>query len=98
MIQENKPLSMAESLGYVDKENVELNGFIKKFTNLKIKDAVEMREKIEELALLKVKPKHISKVIDILPESSADLNKIFDDVSLDEDEANKILEIVKQYK
>lgn len=99
MIHENKPLSMAESLGFInDKEKAELVGFIKKFTNIKTKDAIEMRQKIEELALLKIKPRHIAKIIDLLPESTADLNKIFDDISLDEDEASKIFNIVKQYK
>jgi DNA-directed RNA polymerase subunit F len=99
MIHENNPLSMAESLEYINaKEKTELVGFIKKFTDLKAKDGIEIRQKIEELALLKIKPRHIAKIIDLLPETTADLNKIFDDISLDEDEANKILNIIKQYK
>jgi len=101
MIYENKPLSMAESFDFIrgaEAENAEVIGFIKKFSILKPGQAKEMREKIEELKLLKVKPEHIAKIIDLLPDNSADLNKIFEDVSLDEDEANKILEIIKQYK
>jgi DNA-directed RNA polymerase subunit F len=101
MINENHPLSMAESLDFIksiDAENTEIIGFIKKFNSLKPGQAKEMREKIEELKLLKVKPEHIAKMIDLLPENSVDLNKIFDDISLDEDENKKILEIIKQYK
>lgn len=101
MINENKPLSMAESLDFIkstEAENTEIIGFIKKFNSLKSGQAKEMRGKIEELKLLKVKPEHIAKIIDLLPESSVDLNKIFEDINLDEDESKKILEIIKQYK
>lgn len=101
MIYENTPLSMVESLEYIkdsEAENTELIGFIKKFTELKQNQAKEMREKIEELKLLKVKKEHIAKVIDLLPENSEDLNKIFEDINLDEDETNKLLDIVKKYK
>ncbi len=101
MIHKNQPLSMAESLEFIkssEEENAEIVGFIKKFSVLSPEQGKEMRKKIEELKLLKVKPENIAKIIDLLPDNSADLNKIFEDVSLDEDEANKILDIVKQYK
>ena len=48
--------------------------------------------------MLKLKQEHIVKIVDLLPEDALDLNKIFTDVSLDEDETTKILEIVKKYK
>jgi len=97
MIRENNPLSMAESLEYV-KENTEVVGFIKKFSNLSAKEAKEIRKEIESLNLLKIKLEHVSKIIDLIPEDKEDLNKIFTDVTLDEDESNKILEITKKYK
>ena len=46
---------------------------------------------------MKLKEEHIVKIIDFLPETSEDLNKIFSDVSLDEKEINEILEIVRRY-
>lgn len=101
MIKYRKPLSMAESLEYVgDKRDseVQLKKFIKKFTKQKPEDAKKMREKLESLDLLKLKSEYIAKIIDILPEDSENLNKIFTDVSLDEDETKKILEIVKEFK
>ena len=102
MIISNKPLSMAESLKYVQHEEEDsktgVKGFIKKFVKISTKDAEEMRKKLEELDILKMKDEHIAKIIDLLPEDSEDLNKIFSDISLDEDESNKILEIIKQYK
>ena len=101
MINENHPLSMAEALDYIkdaEEENTDIIGFIKKFDELKKGQAKEIREKINELKLLKVKQEHIAKIIDLLPENNLDLNKIFEDVRLDEDETNKIITIVKQYK
>ena len=101
MIYRNTPLSMIEALEYIkstEEENTEIIGFIKKFNELKKGQAKEIREKINELKLLKIKQEHIAKIIDLLPENNADLNKIFEDVSLDEDESGKILDIVKKYK
>ncbi len=101
MIRKEEPLSMPEVLEYIKKENdkeKELEIFIKKFTKLKVKESKEFRKKLEELNLMKVKPTHISKIIDLLPETEQDLNKIFVDVSLSEDETKKILEVVKEFK
>ncbi|PIN91032.1 hypothetical protein COU57_02390 [Candidatus Pacearchaeota archaeon CG10_big_fil_rev_8_21_14_0_10_32_14] len=103
MILNDSPLSMAESMTHIkEKENetrnTELVGFIKKFTSLKPKDGKEMREKITALNIIKLKTDQISKIIDLLPDNKEDLNKIFTEINLDEDEANKILDIVKQYK
>lgn len=101
MIKNLQPLSMAESLEYAkDSEtgDTDVVGFIKKFTGLKPEKAKEMRGKIEDLKLLKVKSEHVAKIIDLMPEDSQDLNQIFVDVSLDEDETKKILDIVKEYK
>ena len=101
MIKNSEPLSMAESLEYVKKDEgsgAEVIGFIKKFTNLKIKDAKEMRENLEKLDLIKMNNTHISKIIDIFPKDSEELNKIFNDVGLDEDETKKILDTIKKSK
>ena len=103
MILNNNPLSMSESMAYVKENenevrNTELIGFIKKFTSLKLKDAKEMRAKITSLNIIKLKTDQISKIIDLLPDNKEDINKIFIEINLDEDESNKILDIVKQYK
>jgi DNA-directed RNA polymerase subunit F len=100
MIKNTESLSMAEASEYIKKleSESEVIGFIKKFTKITPKEAKEMRKKITELNLMKIREEHISKIIDILPEDAQDLNKIFVDMSLDEDETNKILDIIKQYK
>ena len=101
MIINKEPLSMAESKYFLSKQNekeAELNSFIEKFMKLNPKEAKEMNKKLSSLDLMKMKVEHITKIIDILPEDAEDLNKIFVDVSLDEDETKKILEIVKGFK
>ncbi|MEK6741866.1 MAG: hypothetical protein AABX91_02000 [Nanoarchaeota archaeon] len=95
------PLSMAEATEYLGEEKeseAELKKFIKRFVKLDDKDAKKMKVKLESLNLIKVKLEHIAKVIDFLPEDAENLNKIFTDVSLDEDESKKILDVVKEFK
>ena len=101
MINNTTSLSMAESLKYIKKTETgdsDVVEFIKKFTELKTEKAKEIRKKIEGLNLLKVKPEHISKIIDLVPEDKESLNKIFTDVSLDEDESKQVLDAIEEFK
>ena len=89
---------MAEAMEYIKKtqnEEIEIMGFIKKLVKITPKEAKEIRKNIKELELIKVKPQHISKIIDLMPENAEDLNKIFTDVSLNEDETKQILNKIK---
>lgn len=88
---------MSESVEYMEKEDP-LTGFVKKFTKLDSEKAKELRNKIEELGIIKINEKYVAKLIDTLPRDKDELNKIFVDVSLSEDEANKILETIKPYR
>ena len=99
MIKNRESLSMAEVEEYTkDNENAaELNKFLKKFVSPEVKKAKELRNNLLELNLIKVKSDHISKIIDVLPETPEDLNKIFVDTNLDENETQKILDTVKQF-
>ncbi len=96
-IKSNESLSMAEVSEYLDKDS-EAMKFIKKFTKMSPKESKELREKIDNLGLMKIKPEHVSKIIDIAPENQEDLNKIFIGVSLDEDESKKVLDAIKEFK
>ena len=101
MIKHSEPLSMNEVVGYiknVEDSETDIIGFTKKFIKLTQKETKELRKKLEGLELIKVKPEHIVKIIDLTPENTEELNKIFTDVSLDEDETKKILEKVKEFK
>ncbi len=99
MIKENEPISMTEAQDYISKSDKgnEIKGFIKKFVKLKPKKAEELRKKLEELDMLKLKQSHVAKIIDLLPEDKENLNKIFTDISLTDEETKQILEIVKEY-
>jgi len=98
MIKKSEAISMAEATEYLSKDQENIKGFIGKFTKLKVKDAKEFRKKLEELDLMKMNERQISKVIDLLPDNAEEINKIFTDVSLNEDETKKIIDIVKQFK
>lgn len=99
MIINRQSLSMAESEEFFkgDENSAELEKFAKKFPSVNAKKAKELRKKIEEMNLMKVKPENLSAIIDLLPDNNEDLNKIFIDVGLDENEAQKILDTVKEF-
>ncbi len=91
---------MAEVNEYIKKNEeskTDIIGFIKKFNKLKIKEAKGLKEEIESLNIIKIKPEYVVKIIDLLPETTDELNKIFVDVGLDEDETKKILETIKKF-
>jgi len=100
MINKMEPITMIEVKEIVGSsgKNKELVSFIKKFINLKVKRAKEFSTKIKELELMKIRPEHIVKIIDLVPEKEEELNKIFSDVSLNEDETKRILETIKEFK
>tara|TARA_Y100000294_G_C8468384_1_gene301607 strand:+ start:270 stop:572 length:303 start_codon:yes stop_codon:yes gene_type:complete len=100
MIKNNQLLSIAEIGKYVkkDKDNEEFFKFMKNFVKLDAKQAKELRKKIEGLKLMKIRSEHLVKIIDLMPEDEEDLNKIFIDISLDKDEAKKVLDTVKEFK
>ena len=95
-----KPVSIAEAkeiVESVDKEN-SIILFIKKFSKISKEDTKKMHEELEKLEIMKLKDEGIAKIIEILPEDASDMNKIFSEISLDEDEISKILGVVKKYK
>jgi len=100
MILDRTPLNMNEVDKIVKelpdsekKEEIEL--FLKKFLKTKSGPAKKIKEDLENLDMLKLKREHVVKIADMLPQDASDVNKIFTDVSLNEDESNKILEVVK---
>lgn len=103
MIIDRTPLSMNDVEHIIKdiqdtekKQAIEL--FLKKFLNTTSAKAKKIKDGLEKLDSIKIKREHIVKIIDLFPEDASDLNKIFTDVSLNEDEINKILEIVKNSK
>lgn len=97
MIKDSKTISIAEAKEFIQ-EDKDLEKFIDKFTELTSEEGKSLREKLEGLNILKLNEKNISMIISCLPEDNEDLNKIFTDMSLDEDESKKILETIKEFK
>ena len=100
MIKEMKPLSLAEA-----KQLIEDNGgneiaeeYLKKFNKLKVKEAQELRKEIEALDNHKIKSEQVVKIVDFFPEDASDVNKIFTDISLDDNEIKQVTAIVAKYK
>jgi len=103
MIKEKKPLAMCEVEGLLKKVKEtdrikDLKTFIKKFSETDEKKGKKIEEELEKLDIIKIKESDIKKIIDLLPENAAELNKIVTEASLDSDETNKILEAVKNNK
>lgn len=99
MIIESKPLTMSEVkelAGNTDKEE-EVKAFLNKFKPLPVDKAKEMRKELEELELVKLKDMDIVNIVDLVPKDASDLNKIINDVSLDQEEITKVLDVVKKY-
>ena len=104
MIKNSEALTLAEVKELLAEEESEKSktalAYIKKFCKIKPEKANQLKKAIEELGIIKLKQKHISKIIDLLPEDSEDLRKIFvgEEVSLDQNEINSILETIKKHK
>lgn len=97
MIKKTKQISISEAREYVE-ENKDIQEFMKNFSLLSPEDAKSLREKLHGLELMKLNDKSISEIIDLLPKDSVDLNKIFSDLSLDEDESKKVLDTIKEFE
>ena len=95
-------ITLAEVKEIVDKmedgeKNEEIKSYLKKFTKLSKKDAAKLKEELTALNNVKVREENIIKLVDIVPKDAEDVNKIFVDTSLTEEETNAILEITKKY-
>jgi DNA-directed RNA polymerase subunit F len=101
MIKSREPLSMVEALEFVEERKdseMDVKKFVKKFTKMKPEQAKEIRNKLVSLNLLKLKAESIAKIIDVMPEDAENLNKIFGDVNLDDDEIKKVLDILGEFR
>ena len=95
-----KPLCLEEARA-ISKENggkEELEEYFKEFSKLKAKDVAPFKKDLEALGNHKIKGEDLVKIMDLLPEDTSDVNKIFVDLTLDDNEIKQILEIVSKYK
>ena len=98
-VTEERPITMAEvvSLAGDSEKAEEIKKFIKSFNNMDVAKAIEMKEELKALDLIKLKDEHIVKIIDFVPKDASELNKVIIEVSLDSDEVAKILEVTGKY-
>ncbi len=99
VIKEEKPLTISEVASLIgDTERIEsIMTFIKQFKVQPVEKALELKQELKELDLLKLKEKYIVKIVDFMPEEPTELNKILSDLNLDATEITKILDVVKRY-
>ena len=92
---------LKEKLDNVKKRDEELNPrgiktyeYISKFIK---KDNKKLKEKLVELNILRLKDKHINKIIDVLPKDVDDLKSILlgDNLTLKQEDLTKIIETIK---
>jgi|SRR3989344_3462693 len=99
MILNKKPLALAEVKQYLKdiEEKKIMHDYLKEFLKISQDNVEKLSKEIKELNNPKIKDEHIIKIVDFLPKDSEEINKIFIDVSLSEEEAKVISEIVKKY-
>lgn len=99
IILNRTPVTLSEAKSLINnlEDNKNLSDYFKKFSSLSKEDSLKLVEEIRALNNLKVREENLIKLADFSPESSEDINKIFNDVSLTEEEINSILAIVKKY-
>jgi DNA-directed RNA polymerase subunit F len=97
-IKELVPITMSEveELAKGSEGEDKIKGFLKRFPHPKKERAMEIKKELEKLGNIKLREENIIKIIDFMPEDAADLIKILPGVSLDQEEINKILEILKK--
>jgi DNA-directed RNA polymerase subunit F len=98
-ILNQKPLPINEIKSYVDdfEDRKPLQDYLKKFTKITKEKAKALRKDLEGLNNIKIKEEHLVKLTDFLPKNQEEVNKIFNDVSLSEEETNAIIEVVSKY-
>ena len=98
-VKEEKPITMVEvvALAGDSEKSLSIKAFIKNFTKMDVKVALEIKSKLAALDLVKLKEFYIVKIVDFMPRTATELNKILIDVSLDTEEVNKILDVLSEY-
>ncbi len=84
-----------------DKELIEratkTHEYINKITKTSDKEIKELKTKLEKSDIARLKPKHITKIIDIMPNDMDSLKTLFasEPITLKQEDLSKILECLK---
>jgi|SRR3989344_5544679 len=105
-VVEQVPLTMADlkdRLEVVKKEKSELNfraekvyAYLQEFVTLSKKDAAEIQKKLSGLGIQRLRDRHITKIIDVMPEDIESLKLLFagESLSLKQEELKQVLDAV----
>lgn len=99
MILNKTALTLAQVKAYASdaEENKALADYLKAFCKLPKEKAEGLAREIQALNNPKIKDELVVKVADLLPQDAEDVNKIFLENSLSEEETQALLAIVKNY-
>lgn len=100
MILNKTPLTLAQVKAYASdtlEENKVLADYLKAFEKLTKEKAESLASEVHALNNPKIKDELVVKVVDLLPQDAEDVNKIFLENSLSEEETGALLAIVKKY-
>ncbi len=97
MILNKTALSLAQVKEYTKNvdESKPIALYLKKFCKISKADADNLAVDIRALNNPKIKEENIIKILDMLPHDAEDMNKIFLEVSLTEEELKIILTLIK---
>lgn len=105
-LQEEQALTMVdvkEELEKIEKRDKELTAraiktkeYLNKFIKLDKKKSDDMKKKLQELGIARLKDKYIVKIIDIKPRDIDSLKVVFaGEIDLKQEEMQKVLECIK---
>lgn len=111
MIKSEKVFTLAEVREILEKKKEQVGDeekkevvesallYAKRFSKLGVEKVKELKQELKKLDIMKLKGRHIAKIADLLPGDAEDLRKIFvgEEISLDQDEIEKILAVIKKY-
>ena len=104
MINNTKPITLVELkdlLKDIDTDKSKaLKDFVKKFIKIDHKTSHKLLGDLDKLEILKLKELDIVKIIDFIPSDADDVRRIFiaSDISLDQNEIEKILNVTNTKK
>ena len=108
-IVKEEPITMAElkeELKKIKKRDEELNfraekteEYLNQFQILKEKEAKELRKKIEELEVPRLRPEHIVKLIDILPNTPEEVKTVLQGytITVTKENLKKIADAIREF-
>ena len=96
-VKEEKPLTISEVISLIgdSPRGSEIKEFLKQFNSMPAEKALEIKKKLEDLNILKLRETDIVKIIDFMPEDATELNKIVSESNLNADEIAQVLDAIK---